>query len=66
MNTIYERHVGMTMHLIKCFHGDQRHIVWRRRPFSSPILVGGEEGMGQVALVSTTCANDITRLWRHH
>ncbi len=27
---------------------------------------GGEKGKGLVALVSTTCANDITGLLRHH
>ncbi len=31
-------------------------LVWRRRPFSFPILVGGKEGKGLVALVSMTCA----------
>ena len=31
-------------------------LVQPRRPFSFPILVGGEERTGLVALVSTTCA----------
>ncbi len=34
--------------------------------FSFPKLVGGEEGKGLVAPVSTTCANDITGVLRHH
>ncbi len=36
------------------------------KPISFPKLVGGDEGKGLVALVSTTGANDITGLLRHH
>ncbi len=46
--------------------GSDSPLVWRCRPFSFPKLVGGEEGNGLVALVSTTCANDITGLLRHY
>ncbi len=59
--TLKDRPSGRVIHGTK----SGRQLIWRCRPFSFPILVGGEEGKGLVALVSTTCANDVTDLLHH-